>query len=226
MYPAAPPPPEQPKDPPGLPWVLITVIGVLCLSGAVLSQLPGPRPVWSAEPARWLTTVPGSLWLLIVGAAVLCVILAVVVTGRVVDLGRGHMATWLWVGLLLLAAAALVWSALYDAALSTIDFGAPIPVLHWLFSFAPAVLAGAVFSGRDRTTRRWAALGTGVVTVPLFALSWGLMYPPRLAGADIVAVLIPTAALAVAPLVGGVALAGVIGRQPHRPTPWPYPPPR
>jgi hypothetical protein len=71
------------------------------------------------------------------------------------------------VALVVLAVAALVWNAVYAAALSTIDFGAPVPIFHWLFTFAPAVLADVLFSRRGRRARWPAALGTGVVTVPV-----------------------------------------------------------
>lgn len=227
MYPAAPPPPAESGQASGGLWPPIVAIGVLGLVTTLLGLLPWHRPVWAPSSAWMLTGVPGQMWLLVVGATLVCVVVAVLVTRRAVDMSPRRVTTWLWVGLLLLAAAALVWNALYDAALSTIDYGAAIPVFHWLFTFAPAVLAGVIFSGgRDPRTRRSAALGTGVVTVPLFALSWGLTGPPGFSLAALVAAVLPTVVLGAAPLAGGVALAGVIGRQPHRPAPWPYPPPR
>jgi hypothetical protein len=67
--------------------------------------------------------------------------------------------------------------------------------------------------------RRAAALGSGVVTVPVFALSWALLWP-GLSLAGLSSALLPTVVLGVAPLVGGVALAGAIGWQPP-PAPWP-----
>src|SRR4051794_37004404 len=42
----------------------------------------------------------------------------------------------------------------------------------------PAVLAGCLFTRRGPEVRQLAGLGTGVVTVPLFTLSWALLIPP------------------------------------------------
>jgi hypothetical protein len=115
------------------------------------------------------------------------------------------------VAVALLAAAALVWNSLYAAALSTADQGPVIPVFHWLFTFAPALVAGWLFTPRAPGQRRAVALGTGIVTVPLLGLSWALL---DASGAGVPALgeaLWDTAVFGVAPLAGGVALAGVMG---------------
>lgn len=159
-----------------------------------------------------VSDVPGSVWLLVLGSAAVCLAAATACTARAAHLRAGDVRTWAWAGLLALIAAALVWSGLYDAAVSTIGPGAPIPIFHWLFSLAPAVLAGWLFAPCTRSERYAAALGTGVVSVPLLTLSFALFDPPGLSPAAVVTPLFMGAVLGVVPLIGGVALAGVIGR--------------
>lgn len=221
MYPAAPPPPPppQPPAPPVLLWRSISAAIVLGVVATVLGLLRWPRPVWSPSSAWMVTDVPAQLWAVILGVTVVCLGAAIAVSRRAVGLHLRDVSGWAWLAVVLLAAAALVWNAVYAAALSTIDFGAPIPIFHWLFTFAPAVLAGLLFRRRDRRVRWAAALGSGVVTVPLFALSWALLWP-GLSAAGLVGTLVPTVVLGVAPLAGGVALAGTIGwQQPPAPRP-------
>lgn len=194
---------------------MIVAAVALGLVVPLLGLLPWPRPVWSPN-FRWLVTdVPAPLWALILGTTAVCVVTAIVLTVRAADLRVRDLVTWGWIALVLLAAAALVWNAVYAAALSTIEFGSPIPIFHWLFTFAPAVLAGWLFAQRGREARWVAALGTGVVTVPLFGLGWALLFlhpEPLLAAIAGTAQL--TVTLGVAPLIGGVALAGVVGQEP------------
>jgi len=192
--------------------VATVVLGVVV---PLLGLLPWPRPMLSPD-SRWLVTdVPAPLWVVVLGSTAVCLTTAVVLTARAAHLRMGDPVTWAWVVPVLLAAAALVWNALYAAALSTTDPGSPIPIFHWLFTFAPAVLAGWSFSGRGREGRRVAAAGTGVVTVPLFALGWALLFvrpEPWLETLAGTAQL--TAVLGVAPLIGGLALTGVMGPEP------------
>jgi len=178
--------------------------------------LPWPRPVWSPD-SRWLVTdVPAPLWAFVLGTTAVCVAAAVVLTVRAAQLRMRDLMSWVWVALVLLAAAALVWNAVYAAGLSTVEFGPAIPIFHWLFTFAPAVLAGWLFARRGRAARRVAALGTGVVTVPLFALGWALLFlHPEPVLQAIAGTAQLTIILGVAPLVGGVA-AGVLSRAPAR----------
>ena len=216
MYPPAPPPPPAGIQP-RLPRAVIVATVVLGVLVPLIGLLPWPRPVWSPN-SRWLVTdVPAPLWVFILGTTITCVAASVVLTVRAAHLRMRDLVTWIWVALILLAAVALVWNAVYAAALSTIEFGSPIPIFHWLFTFAPAVLAGWLFARRGREARWVAALGTGVVTVPLFALGWVLLFlrpEPLLMAIAGTAQL--TVVLGVAPLIGGVALAGVMGRGPAR----------
>jgi uncharacterized membrane protein len=169
--------------------------------------------------------VSPQLWAVIGGIAVACVGIAVALTRRTADLGAGHVESRAWLGLVVLAAAALMWNAIYAAALSTIDFGAPIPIFDWLFTFVPAVLAGLLFRRHDRRARQAAALGTGIVTVPLFALSWALLSSVGPWVAAVAAALVPTVVLGVAPLAGGVALAAAFGASSSAREPWSRPRP-
>ncbi|WNV73686.1 hypothetical protein [Geodermatophilus sp. DSM 44513] len=195
-----------------MPRAPMVAAGVLALGATLLGSLPWPRPRWAGASAWLLADVPVSLGVVVLATAVGCVGTAVRLTGSVEPLRRGDVRTWLWLALLLIAAAALVWNALYAAALSTIAFGAVIPVFHWLFTFLPAVLAGALFASRGQA--RWsAALGTGVVTVPLFALSWALL-SPALSLDGILGTLWTTAVLGVVPLAVGIAAAGAMGGAP------------
>ncbi|SDN76916.1 hypothetical protein SAMN05428965_1538 [Geodermatophilus sp. DSM 45219] len=183
---------------------------VLGLSAATLGLLPWPPPVWSQSSLWLVADVPGALWVFLLVGAVVSIATAVALTWREADLGPRDLLAWAWSALVVLAAAALLWNALYAAALSTIDFGAPIPIFHWLFTFIPAVLAGSLFRHRGRRARWTAALGTGVVTVPLFALSWSLLIP-GLSLAGVANTLWATGILGVAPLAVGVAAAGAMG---------------
>ena len=118
---------------------------------------------------------------------------------------------WAWEVLVLLAGAALVWDGLYMATFSP-GPSPIIPVFDWLFTFAPALLAGLLFLRRDRSARRAAALCTGVVTVPLLALARALLNGPGLSLAGVGATLWDTAFFGVLPLTVAVAFAGSIGK--------------
>ena len=192
-------------------------IAVLSAAITFAGLLGWEKPALS-DTSPWLVAdVPGSLWGLILGSTILCLGTAAVLTLRVAGLRAWEPATLGWLLLTLLSAAALVWNAVYSAALSTTDFGALIPIFHWLFTFAPAALAGLLFVRRRREDRRVAALGTGIVTVPLFQLS--VVFLASDLGELVMASLVFTGLLAVAPLCGGIALAGALGRRDHLPHP-------
>jgi hypothetical protein len=216
MQPGAyyPPPARFPRAP------MVAIVVLTLLVGA--AGLPEwPKPELSATSPWMVADVPGALWALVLGTTAVCVAVATVMTARAAGVGTGDRVFLAWLALVLLSAGALVWNALYAAALSTTSFGAIIPIFHWLFTFVPAVLAGALFTYRGRETRWIAALGTGMVTLPLFHLSSVL-----LVGGDLwltaVGSLSLTGPLGVAPLVGGVALAGAMGER-YRRGPQAYP---
>jgi len=210
MYPAAPPAPAPWRRPTSVPVAPIVATVALTLLVSAAGLLEWPVPDLSSTSGSEIANVPGALWALVIGIAVLCVGVAVVQTARTAGLDRRDPVTLAWLGLVLLSAAALVWNALYAAALSATSSGAIIPIFHWLFTFLPAVLAGALFTRRGREARWAAALGTAVVTVPMFHLFSVLILPGdvlvRAVGAWTL-----TGPLAVVPLVGAVALAGALG---------------
>jgi hypothetical protein len=115
-----------------------------------------------------------------------------------------------WLGIAVAAAAALVVNALVSAAESRAPVGAVIPVLHWLFTLVPALLAGAVTVRRGGAAPGVAALGTGVVTVPLFGLGWAQLVSREYSPDALTGSLWTTALLGALPLAVGVA--SVVGR--------------
>jgi hypothetical protein len=217
MYPRPPvpwPPARLPRAP-----IVATLALTLLVTG--LGLLPWPRPVLSHTSVWMVSDVPGALWALVLGLTAVCAGTAAVVTVRAVGTQHRERALLGWAALMLVTSGALVWNALYAAALSTTSFGAIIPIFHWLFTLVPAVLAGALFTHRGREARWAAALGTGVVTLPLFHL-----FAVLVLGGDpwltTVGSLTLTGPLGVAPLIGGVALAGVMGER-YRRGPQAYP---
>lgn len=188
-------------------WVRPAVaIVVLTVMVTVMAAFPWPRPERAMTSFWQVSDVPPALWALLLGTAVVCMSCAVILGPRDAGVRPRDAAVVAWKGLLLLATGALVWNALYAAALSVTFHGGLIPIFHWLFTFVPAVLAGGLFGSRGRATRWAAALGTGVVTVPMFHLFSVLLVPPdrpleaRLSSFSL------TAALAVIPFLVGVAL--------------------
>ena len=163
------------SDPPRFSRRPIAAIVGLGLIASALGLLPWPRPDWSPSSTWMIDEVPGLLWIFVSSATLVCTSTATVLTLRGIGLRGRDWLTWAWLGVAWLTAAALTWNALYAAALSTIEFGTPIPVFDWLFTFIPGLVAGSLFLRRGRMARQAAALCTGVVTVPLYALSWALL---------------------------------------------------
>ncbi len=200
----------------------IAAAAVLTVVSCVLGVLPWPRPEWSTSGWEIAATTPIALWLVVGGTAAVCLTVAARVTTAVAPLELRRPAGRLWLTITVLAASSLVVNVIYSAALSTIDFGVPIPIFHWLFTAAPAFLAGAASIGRDRRARVAAAVGTGVVTLPLFALGWALLLSPSpLPGSGtasylmgLLGVLHFTAILGVLPLVVAAALAAALSQDP------------
>jgi hypothetical protein len=217
MHPAAPPPPTP------LPRAPIVAAGVLTASVSTVGLLPWPRPflAGTTESGWNVSGVPEAMSVLVLGTAMVCVAVGAVLTFRLTGLRPWQPTALGWLLLAVLAAGALVWNALYSAALSVMDFGAVIPIFHWLFTFVPAFLAAALFIRRGRQVRWAAALGTGVVTLPLFHLG-SLLLVADDPGAALLSSVRMTAVLAVAPLVGAVGIAGAMGGD-ERPVRLPYP---
>ncbi len=200
----------QPDPTPAdIPVAQVAAAVLLTLLVTAAGFLTWPAPEWTGTPPWLLAGVPGPLWALVGGAAVACVLVATALTAAPAGLRWGDLRTALWLGVVLAAAAALVWNALYAASLSTIAFGAVIPVFHWLFTLVPALLAGLLFAHRGPAARRAAALGTGVVTLPLFHLSWVLLDAGS--GGSPLEALWPTLVLGALPL----ALAARAGGSPR-----------
>ncbi|WP_143018825.1 hypothetical protein [Geodermatophilus sp. DSM 45219] len=170
----------------------VTVLGALV-------AWPSPELTGSG----WqVADVPPSTACLVAGAAVLCVVVAATLVRPGSLPGRAAAVTW-WV-LALASAFALTWNALYSAALSAVAFGAVIPVLHWLFTFVPALVVGLATRGAGPRAQLRATLGTAVVTLPLLALGWALLLSSDVLGA-VLGTLWSTAVLGVVPLVVAVA---------------------
>ncbi|WP_369138357.1 hypothetical protein [Modestobacter versicolor] len=185
----------------------MVAIAVLSLCAAVVGLQSWPRPALTGSGWQ-VAEVSGPLWALLVGTTIACAGTALVVSAGAAGLRAGDPLTWAWVVLVLVAAAPLVANGLYSAAMSATEPGPLIPVFHWLFTFVPALLAGWLFSRRGRLARSAAALGTGVVTVPLLALSWSLLDSSGLSLAEVGRTLWRTAFFGVAPLALAVVLAG------------------
>ena len=122
-----------------------------------------------------IADVPPSTATLVVGSALVCLTVGAVQVRPGSLPGRAAPVVW-WL-LALASAPALVWNALYSAALSEETFGAIIPIFHWLFAFVPAFVVGLVSRSAGSPAQLRATLGTAVVTLPLFALGWALLTP-------------------------------------------------
>ena len=157
--------------------------------------------------------VPGSLAALLAVGTVVCLVTATGVTFRTTGLRLGEPAGAAWLAIAGAAAGALVWNALVLAADADYVVGALIPVLHWAFSLVPALLAGAVTARRGSAAAGAAALGTGIVTLPLFALGFALFSSRESFLVTVGSSLWITAVLGVLPLLIGTALACGWGRK-------------
>ncbi|WP_155858935.1 hypothetical protein [Candidatus Blastococcus massiliensis] len=206
MTPPAPPPPVGTRTRPDLPWPTIAVTGVL----TVLAIVVGQRD-W-AVPERvlggWqIADVPSSLTALLLAGSAVCLVLGAWATLRDASLRPSDPAFLVWVVVSLLAVAALLWNALVLAADAEFETGAIIPVLHWVFTFVPALLAGLAARNRGVAGAVAAALGTGVVTLPLFGLGWSLLSSRESVTGGVSSSLWATAVLGVVPLVIAAAMA-------------------
>ncbi|WP_138757937.1 hypothetical protein [Modestobacter altitudinis] len=89
-------------------------------------------------------------------------------------------------------------------------------VVRCAVPLVPAVLAGVLAAGAGRAARVRAALGTGLVTVPLGSLGWALLSSSARSTAGLADVLGMTALAAVAPLLLAVAFVAADRRGPQR----------
>ncbi|GAB3347965.1 hypothetical protein [Modestobacter lapidis] len=176
--PAAPLPAAPPARHHRLPVLVVAGAGLTVLL-ALLGRQPWPLPVRSGG----LPDVPQSLLTFLVLCATVCVWAA----GRLVrpaDTFRSPAAARLWWGLV--TGAAVVSSAGALSLAAAAGSGQPPGdlVLRCLMPMVPAVLAGVLASDAGRDARIRAALGTGLVTLPLGALGWALLSSRTAAGLD------------------------------------------
>jgi hypothetical protein len=210
MTPVAGPPPVS-RMPRSELTVTVAVIAVLTVVAAVVGTLEWPLP--ERVSGGWqIADVPTSLIALLTVSTLICLLAATALTVRSARLRLGEPAALGWLLIVLAATGALVFNALVLAADAAVVVGAVIPVLHWLFTLVPALLAGAVAARRGSAAATAAALGTGVVTVPLFALGWALFLSRESFLMGVLNALWNTGLLGVLPLVIGVAIARNVGR--------------
>jgi hypothetical protein len=154
----------------GIAGTTVALAVVLALLGSQDWPLPG-------RTAGGVADVPSSLVHFLVVAAGLCLWAAGRVT-RPSRTFRSPTAASVWWAVV--AAAAFVS---LTAALSLASWGGagthPADLLvRWTVPFVPALLGGMLARRDGRAARVRAALGTGVVTLPLFALGWALLGSP------------------------------------------------
>jgi hypothetical protein len=212
--PYPPAPPRRGADRAGGrdPFVLGGAVLALSLAAAAVGALGWPSPTRTSTGWQ-VAEVPTSLLVLLLGAGLVCLAVAAVLS-RPWQLPWPSAVVWWLFGVV--AIAAHTWNDLYYAALADPLGGAVIPVLDWLFTFVPALAVGlaAVPAGRPGQLR--VGLGTAVVGVPLLTLGWSLFGAPQGFLPAALSSLWPGALLGAVPVV--VALA-ICLRLTHRPAP-------
>ena len=184
-----------------------TLTVVLALLGRQAWELP-------QRGAGGVTEVPQSLLTFLIICAALCVWAA----GRLVrpaETLRSAVAAHSWWALV--AGSALVSLA---AALSLASFAGTGQrpgelLLRCAVPLVPAVLAGVLAADAGRAARIRAALGTGLVTVPMTAVGWALLSSSPRSTAGLDDVLGMTQLSAVAPLAVAVAFVAADRRRPR-----------
>ena len=182
--------------PAGLLAAGVALTVVLALLGRQPWQLPD-------RGTTGVSAVPESLLTFLLLCAALCVWSA----GRLVrpaETLRSSGAARLWWALV--AGAALV-SVAADLSLASFAGTGQRPadlLVRCAVPLLPAVLAGVLAADAGRAARVRAALGTGLVTVPLAGLGWALLSSAG-RSADLGDVLAMTALAAAAPLAAAVA---------------------
>jgi hypothetical protein len=143
---------------------------------------------------------------------VVCLLVATALVVRDARVRLGSPAGLTWLGIVLAAAAALVFNALVLAADADETVGAIIPIFHWAFTLVPGLLAGAALVRHGAAAAAAGALGSGVVTTPLFALGFALFWSREPLGDAVASTLWITAILGGIPLLVAVATAAGWGR--------------
>jgi hypothetical protein len=183
----------------------VRVIALTTVALAVVLALLGSQP-WQL-PYRGgggVSAVPQSLLTFLLLCAAACVWSA----GRVVrpaQTFRSPDAARVW--WLVLAGAAVV-SVTADLSLASYATAAERPgqlLLRCAVPVLPAVLAGLLARDDGRPARIRAALGTGVVTLPMTALGWALLASPAASPAGLSDALAMTLSAGLAPFALAVA---------------------
>lgn len=159
---------------------------MIAVAGVAVSGLPLPRVDLDARACLGPRDIPASMWLFVLGAAVVSVAMA----GSLARWGIPHVVrgrAGIVLGLVVvLAMAAATWNALWIATLPY-DCGAPIPVLDPLLALLPTVIATALsVAGRHRFP---SVIASGLLVaapiVLVLSLGWAL-YRPAAATASLV----------------------------------------
>lgn len=202
--------PSAPRaEPAGPDAGVLRAVVVIAVLVAVLALL-GMQP-WSL-PRRGggaVTGVPQSLVTFLLICAGGCLWAAGRVTTPAEVLGSAREVR-VWWALVMAAAVVSVTAALSLASYAGAGDAPEGLLVRWAVPAVPAVLAGVIAWPHGRAARLRAALGTGVVTVPLFALGWALAASPAGSPAGLLDALTMTLlagaspfALAVAFVAGG-----------------------
>jgi hypothetical protein len=190
---------------------LLAVLVGLTVAAAGVGSLPWALP--ERVFGGWqVADVPGSLVALLVASTGVCLIAGTTLVLRGARLRLAEPAALTWLAVVVVSAGALVFNALVLAADASQESGPVIPVFHWMFTLVPALLAGAVGATRGAAAATAAALGSGVVTLPLFTLGWALMASRFPFPSEVLAPLWNSLLLGVVPLLIGVAIARGWGR--------------
>ncbi|NYJ07958.1 hypothetical protein [Petropleomorpha daqingensis] len=173
----------------------------------VLAMLAGQRWQLPLRTAGSVSHVPQSLVCFLLVCAGACLWAAGKAT-RPAETFRSPTAAQLWWVLTAGAAVVSITAALSLAADAGAHLQPTVLLARWLVPFVPAVLAGVLARRDGRGARIRAALGTGAVTLPLFAVGWALYASPAgvaLATADVVSMVLLAGAAPFALAVAFVA---------------------
>ena len=202
VVPAPPSTPAAPRAPVGRAAVglpaLAAVGAGLTVVLVLLGQQDWPLPL---RDGGGMSDVPQALLSFLVPVAAACVWTA----ARLARPAGPPAVVRVWWGLLIGAAVVSVAAVLSLASFAGAAQQPGDLVVRGLVPVVPAALAGVLVSEAGRRARIRAALGTGLVTVPLCALGWALAATAGSAG--LTDVLATTGLAGVAPL--GLAVAAV-----------------